>query len=215
MQLDAIVDFWKEQTCDAGRWSHPLDAQTLDTLVTSFNLDYPVSPYIGDMHNAPVVILNANAGYDAIMTPAEFPSQGAIERYLDQVRNPSSCAWTAVSPYYLSRNYGRLIQSRKAVVVNASPYRSTKISAEKANRAAIEALPSTKFHRQWLREALLPAAGKGLRLVIAHRWGLWKLSHEMRNNPGLRLDHRCRAFPDIDSLLLQEAQDFTGQGAVD
>ena len=38
----------------------------------SFNLDYPVVPYIGNIREARVVILGANAGYSRDETPLEF-----------------------------------------------------------------------------------------------------------------------------------------------
>lgn len=208
MELKTIVEFWRDQRKSGGRWFHPADVKVLDTYETSFNLDFPISPYVGDVENAPVVILNANAGYNELSTPAEFGSQTVIDEYLEQVRHPSSAAWSVLSPYYLSRNYGDMIRAREAVVVNASPYRSRKISNEPANKAAIEALPSTKFHRLWLQEALIPAVIRSDRLVIAHRWGLWKIKASQRLTSGLLFDLKCRAFPDVDASLLAETRQF-------
>lgn len=208
MQLEDIVEYWQKQTNTQGHWVHPADAAALHTLQHNFNLDYPVSPYLGDVVGAPVIILNANAGYSAYLTSAEFPSDDAIEAYLRQVREPRSSSWSHISSYYQARNYGSMIHSKTAVVINASPYRSRKISSESENQRAIEKLPSTSFHRQWLQEAVMPRTAAGTRLVIAHRWGLWKIPPNLRDIRNLLFDLKCRAFPDIDSTLLVEAQRF-------
>ena len=77
MKIDEIVGFWRgEQQANAkGQWAHRLDRKVLDGGPHTFNLDYPVSPYIGDVLTAPVVILNANARYISDLTPTEFPDE--------------------------------------------------------------------------------------------------------------------------------------------
>lgn len=65
MQIEDIVTFWRgqQQADEKWQWAHRLDREVLDTGPHSFNLDHPVSPYIGDVLTAPVIILGANAGY--------------------------------------------------------------------------------------------------------------------------------------------------------
>ena len=51
---------------------HPDDRPVFDRLKHTFNLDYPPPAFIGDIDHAPVVVLMANGGYDAKLTPTEF-----------------------------------------------------------------------------------------------------------------------------------------------
>ena len=179
MQLNEIVHFWKDQCQDqSGRWMHKEDAPYFERYPHTFNLDYPVGPYVGDILNAPILILGANAGYSVTVTPDEFPDQDAIDRYLDRIKKPDT-VWSGLSRYYYDKtNYGDLLERRRAVLVNACAYRSPKISEEKENKKLLEKLPSVKFTRQWLLRAVLPLAEKGEKLIIVKRPGLWKsLAH--------------------------------------
>jgi hypothetical protein len=176
--------FWfkaQRQTED-GHWVHPDDRSKLAESPHSFNLDFPVSPFVGDIINAPIVILGANAGYGP-GTAEEFPSQEAIQRYLHRVDQPCGADWPNVSPYYSGTNYGDLIGNGQAVLVNLCPYRSPKISAEPENRKAIRKLPSAEKARHWLLESVLPRAQKGEMLIIAKRPGLWRLPAEIYHSP--------------------------------
>lgn len=181
MEFDDIVRYWSQQTRNTeNQWIHPEDDQIFRVNTHSFNLDFPVSPYIGDILSAPVIILGANAGYDPMLTPSEFPDKEAVDAYIERVRMPSSSDWSFVSKYYHGVNYGHLLAQGKAALINASPYRSRKISEEPENKKLIRNLPSTKFNRQWLLEALIPLAESGRKLVIAKRPGLWNLPPEIR-----------------------------------
>src|SRR5712671_4999890 len=105
-----LVEFWLPQYCNQhGQWVHPADETTFSRLRHSFNLDFPVSPFVGNVLSAPVVILGANAGYRAEMTSQEFPDQRAIDTYLERVRRPETADWSVVSRYYTEVNYGSLI----------------------------------------------------------------------------------------------------------
>lgn len=57
----------------------------------------PVSPYVGDILNAPVIILGANAGYSEDKTPSEFVDQAAIDKYIMRVRNPATADWSEMA----------------------------------------------------------------------------------------------------------------------
>ena len=72
MERRSLVDLWSTQTRTACGWSHPLDTPLLAARSHSFNLDFPVSPYVGDVLHARMVILGANAGYNPVTTPVEF-----------------------------------------------------------------------------------------------------------------------------------------------
>jgi len=189
VRIYEIVTFWAEQRrTAAGEWLHPLDEPEFGSSNHSFNLDFPVSPYVGDVVSAPVIILGANAGYDPAMTPEEFSDELAIQRYVDRVRAPSTSDWSSVSRYYNDVNYGELIADGRAVLVNACPYRSPKISAEPENKLLLNRLPSTTFARRWLLESVFPLAQSGERLVVAKRPGLWNLTPDARGREGVVFD---------------------------
>jgi len=210
MHIEDIVTFWRgQQEVDAeGRWAHRLDRKVLDAGPHSFNLDYPVSPYIGDVLTAPVIILNANAGYKPDVTPTEFPDAASVSAYIARVDDPSGSDWSFVSRYYAETNYGHLIGPGKVVVVNACAYRSPKITdkTESNNRAMIKRLPSSIFMRRWLLEAVLPIAAKRERLVVINRGGQWRLGSAVIA-PGVVKDP-CPANARITDTALQAMTDF-------
>lgn len=210
MQVDEINKFWrgKQSADDNGHWAHKLDRQTFDDGPHTFNLDYPVSPYVGDVLAAPIIILNANAGYSSEMTPSEFSDDGAVDLWLARVDDPSNAEWSSVSHYYDRTNYGNLVTAKKAVVVNACAYRSPKISdkAENDNRSMIKRLPSSIFTRRWLLEAIIPLAKNGSRLVVVNRGGLWSLG-SAANSVGVVRDP-CPASRLITGTALIQMTEF-------
>ncbi len=190
MQIEDIITFWRgqQQADEQGQWAHRLDRKMLDSLPHSFNLDHPVSPYIGDVLTAPVIILGANAGYSPSLTPTEFPDADSVRAYTGRVDDPSGSDWSFVSRYYDRTNYGHLVASGSAVVVNACAYRSPKLSEEADNRAMIKCLPSAIFTRRWLLETMLPLAANGERLIVIKRGGQWKLPKTISTALGVTVD---------------------------
>lgn len=187
--LHEIVDYWGRQYRNgSGNWVHPDDEATFAGMPHTFNLDFPVSPYIGDILRAPVIILGANARYTPTRTPVEFPDQSAIDAYVSRVRKPSESDWSFVAQYYHKVNYGTLLSDGSAALINACPYRSPKISEEPENRKVLKQLPSVRFTRQWLLDAILPLAAEGERLVVAKRPGLWSLPTSARQAKGVVYD---------------------------
>jgi hypothetical protein len=213
MELQEIVTFWSRQhRNDRGQWVHPEDQAFFDSAPHTFNLDYPVSPYVGDILNAPVVILGANAGYDPLVTPVEFLDADAISAYVKRVTAPETANWSVVAPYYNGVNYGPLIGSGQAVLINACPYRSKKISAEPENKKLLERLPSTQFTRDWLLATIIPLADSGRRLVVAKRPGLWRLPQTLRTANGMVFDP-APISPQITSKPWDEIVERLGAAA--
>lgn len=213
MQIEEIVTFWRgQQAADVkGRWAHRFDREMLDAGPHSFNLDHPVSPYIGDVLNARVIILGANAGYGSDLTPTEFSNDKAVAAYIARVDDPSRADWTFVSRYYDRTNYGHLVASREAAVVNACAYRSPKLSEERDNQRMIRRLPSATFTRRWLLEAVLPMAEKGERLIVAKRGGQWKLPANFSSSRGVAVDP-APVSPQITSAPFARMMAFLGSG---
>ena len=211
MGIVDIVTYWCGQCCtDSGGWAHPDDFEALEKNPHTFNLEFPVSPYVGDILNAPVIILGANAGYREDRTPTEFPDQAAVDRYLDRVRNPATTDWSGMAPYYYGTNYGPLLLDKKAVWINACAYRSPKLSQEPQNRRLIRKLPSALFTRRWLIEAVAPLAERGDRLIVAKRYGQWNLPSELKDASGIVFDP-APVSRQITSKPWQEIQRFLGR----
>jgi hypothetical protein len=176
-----LIDHWRRLTNSV----HPLDAETFGRHRHSFNLDFPPPAYIGDLINAPVVLLEANGGYDPVVTPSEFAGPGAVERYLDLLHSPQAVDPEIVAPYYARRNYAALISSGALVLINAVAYRSRSMSREPENRRVAELLPSTGVHRAALFTDLLPRASTGDRFVVAHRTRLWEIQRGGFESPNV------------------------------
>lgn len=213
MQVSDIVEYWARFGRDeaTGRWTHPDDRAVL-ARQHSFNLDYPTCPYLGPVASAKVVILGANGGYSPTATPHEFPDTEAFERYLGRIRDPESADWSNVSPYYDRVNYGPLVYRGDAVWINASPYRSPRISAEPDNQRLVKLLPTSVFIRRWLIDAVVPLAARGERLVVVKRPGLWRLPREVRTAMGVIVDP-APISPQLTSASWKAVQDFlTGHG---
>ena len=80
IRMNSIVEFWKN--CNGP--VHPEDQNFLDGAPGVFNLSYPPPAYIGDIENAPIVLLNGNGGYNAQVT---LPNSPMRMRMLKQFRD--------------------------------------------------------------------------------------------------------------------------------
>ncbi len=196
MNIEDIVIYWKRQTrTEDGLWLHPDDREILSERNRhTFNLDFPVGPFIGNVVCSPVVVLGLNAGYHETGTAKDFDrGEVDIRGQLEQNAMPDKVDWknrkgAARSDYYRKINYGELLFDGRAVMVDACAYRSKSLSNEPKNKKIAEDLPSVKFARRWLLEAVLPLANAGRRLVVAKRWSLWNASSELRTASGVVMD---------------------------
>ena len=152
---------------------HPDDLLVLNSHQHTFNLDFPPPAFIGDVDNAPIVILMANGGYDPVRTPTEFLDEADRLAYLRWLRGESAQIPDRLSPYYTEQAVFAWIRKGIAVMVNAVAYRSPSFTSEPQNGRLAKLLPSLRMHKQWLRGEVLPAVASGRRLVIAHRSALW------------------------------------------
>jgi hypothetical protein len=167
----SIVEFWRR--CSAP--IHPEDEPILDALGnTGFVRSGPPAPYLGDVDKARVLILFANAGYRKGITEREFPTQAEIDTYFDRLHRSLAGDPRDFGDYWRGR-IPDWIAHGQACVVNACAYRSRNISNEADNQRICDLLPSVYVHRRWLMSEVLPLAKVGKRLVIVHRWGLWRL----------------------------------------
>lgn len=179
-----LADYWARLTGTV----HPDDARVFEEHPDhGFNLDYPPPAFVGDVVNAPVIILENNGGYDASRTPAEFDAPGAADEYRAALARPRPLDRTrpGVSAYYLNSNYAAWLQSGEAAVVNGVAYRSVDGKQKHVVRLA-GLLPSALFHQAWLRRILLPLVRDGSRFVIVKRWKLWNGAPEdLRDEAGV------------------------------
>ena len=169
--MSLISEYWKRLTGTV----HPEDKTLFEASPKhSFNLEFPPPAFIGDLE-APVVILMANGGYKAGVTEAEFADEEASLSFAAYLRGERKGPPPQLSQYYLRGRLGRMIGRNEAVLVNAVPYRSGRLSAEPENQVIAKHLSSRRVHRQWLFDEVLPAARNGDRLVFVHRnrwWGI-------------------------------------------
>ncbi|MEM7270837.1 MAG: hypothetical protein AAF401_16490 [Pseudomonadota bacterium] len=164
---------------------HPVDAPVFEKYHHSFNLDWPPPAYVGDVNNAPFILLMMNGGYHQQDTAAEFNEEGSVNRYIENLHNPRAVKPQYISKYYAAGNYGDFISDGRLALVNAIAYRSGKLSEEKQNQQVAELLPSTQLHRQWLFDELIPQAMSGKRFVIAHRNRFWKIRRSDFEHPNI------------------------------
>jgi hypothetical protein len=184
---------------------HPDDATAFASHPdNTFNTDFPPPAFIGDVDNAPLVILMLGGGYDKKITPTEFPSEADHAEYLDWLRGKRMDVPRNLSTYYTEHPAFRWIQEGRAVIVNAVAYRSPKISTEPQNLKLAKLLPSVNAHRQWLHEEVLPEARNGTRCIVAHRWTLWNFPP--KNARGFANVHhsKCPASPYLSNDLMAE-----------
>lgn len=165
----SIRKFWQQLELSV----HPEDAPKFASNRHTFNLDYPPPAFIGDVDNAPVVILMLNGGYDPASTPREFPTSDDMNEHRQWLRGERKEPPTRLSSYYTDQEIFELVLKGEAVIVNACAYRSGRLSGERENRRLADVLPSVKASRRWLRQEVLPAAKRGARLIAVHRWSLW------------------------------------------
>lgn len=187
---------------------HPDDMEVLRDCKHDFNLDYPPPAYVGDIVNAPVVMLLTNGGYSD-GTQSEFAKQGDEDRYLECLHDPSLMRPEGYSQYYRKQNYRDLLKKGKLAIVNVVAYRSSGFTY--ANQKIADIMSSAKRHRQWLREELLPEAKSGKCFVVAHRHRHWKLDPEKdrqhnlifpkgRRNPNMEHESRGQVDEFLASL---------------
>lgn len=197
-----IVEFWRK--CHGA--IHPDDAEILASKRHTFNLDFPPPAYLGDPRTAPIIMLNANGGYDFENTPLEFDGETLSRAYLDRLHDPIPASFINMPNYYHERNYGRLILEGELALVNAIAYRSPRLSKEPENRQIAELLPSVAVHRRWLRDIIMPEAQDGRRLIIAHRRGMWRIPKSPMAVGLIRTP--APVSPDLDNETLTYALDW-------
>lgn len=165
-----LADYWAQLDGTI----HPEDREVFRRFgPNGFNLDYPPPAFIGDVVNAPVIILNNNGGYSS-KTALEFPDAAAKDEFCDTLSYPRKLDRHARStaPYYLERNYSCWLISGEAALVNGVAYRSVDSKAPGV-KSLSKKLPSAQLHQTWLRDSLRPLVERGERFVVIHRRGLW------------------------------------------
>ena len=154
---------------------HPDDEVTFsDNSEHGFDLSFPPPAFIGDVENAPIVILDNNGGFDPSMTPNEFRTSGAADGFRRDLAGSAvldpRAPW--VSPYYCQRNFTKWLVSGEAALVNGVAYRSVS-GREKSVARLSKVLTSAIFHRRWLIETVIPSVDRGERCLIVHSWSRW------------------------------------------
>lgn len=204
--LRILAEFWSELQGSI----HPNDESEFRRFPDhGFNLEFPPPAFVGDVINAPVLILDNNGGYDAARTPREFPGAEARDEYRDMLANPRPISHKdrTVSPYYLSRNYSRWLVEGTAALVNGVAYRSVDGKAKNVERLT-RSLPSALFHQRWLHEEVLPMADRGERFVVVHRWTRWNGAAEIFRGHRNAIFSSAPVSKDLTKKEIASANDF-------
>ncbi len=175
---------------------HPEDRLVLASHYHTFDLRFPPPAFIGDIENAPVVILDANGGLAADLERTEFtkPKDDADHIEWIAVRGGRWPPPARRSGYYKKLSFHPWIVSGQAVLVNAVAYRSRRISEEECNRKVGKRLPSRQVAIQWLWDELVPDVRAGKRKAFANRWTLWGLKSRVHSDFGFS---RCPISADL------------------
>ncbi|WP_147262970.1 hypothetical protein [Roseiarcus fermentans] len=136
----SIREFWRGLDDSV----HPDDAPYFKADRHSFNLEFPPPAFIGDIDNAPVVILMLNGGYDRTLTPAEFARPDDRAEYLAWIKGERKAFPQNLSAYYTQHPEFSLVRDGSAVIVNAVAYRSEGITREPQNQKLAK-LPFSSF----------------------------------------------------------------------
>jgi hypothetical protein len=205
----SLSNYWSKLRKTPNGWIHPDDELTLLHERHSFNLDFPPPAFVGNVKSARVIILAANGGYDPVVTPSEFAGAGSSAAYVERLAHPEKADWFAVAPYYTSTNYGELLFSGVAAVVNACAYRSPKISKEPENRRVIAKLSSVRKNLEWLMNNVLPRAEAGECLIVGKRNGLWNLPAAVKYSAGYIADP-TPVSPHLSKVVLARVRNLLG-----
>lgn len=170
--------FWKQLKSAV----HPEDQAELASHPHTFDLRFPPPAFIGDVDDAPLVVLMLNGGLAADLHTAEFPTADDSKEYIEWLAGRRRETPSRLSSYYTRNRIYSWIESGQAVIVNLIAYRSPSITNEPANKKMRKVLPSALLHRRWLLNEVLPAVKAGKRMVIAHRSSLWDLDRKVHSD---------------------------------
>lgn len=135
--MSLLWDHWRKLSGSV----HPDDVATFARFPGhSFNLDFPPPAFVGNL-DAPIVLLMANGGYKPGVTESEFAEPGDVAAFLAYMRGERAALPTRLSAYYQRGAVGGLVAGGDAVIVNAVPYRSSRLSQEPINREIASLLP--------------------------------------------------------------------------
>jgi len=182
---------------------HPEDKKVFDAAPEhTFNFDFPPPAFIGAVDTAPIVVLMCNGGYKQGVTDAEFPDEKSKSEFRGYLRGEIHKLPATLAKYYVTGPFANWISDGTAVLVNAVPYRSPRLSDEPVNQNVARQLPSLKTHQ----EEVLPDAARERRFVFVHRNRWWQVAHQAAGPCVLFSDPRRaepnRLAPDQEKLDL-------------
>ncbi|MGA3400954.1 MAG: hypothetical protein ABSC95_17185 [Acetobacteraceae bacterium] len=211
MAISSLRRFWRQLSGAV----HPADAPIFDSHPGhTFNLSFPPPAFVGDIDNAPIVVLMANGGYKQGQTEAEFSDQASVDLFRSWLHGDIKNIPPRLGRYYTAGPFNKWIESGKAVIVNAVPYRSPRLSEEPFNRLVATKLPSCAASLKWLNDELLPAAMSGQRFVLVHRNGWWQVPKHFAARTIVfsdRVAESNRSSPDRDRV--DRAQQWLDMGS--
>ena len=201
-----LAEYWSMLTGTV----HPDDLAEFQKFSShDFNLDFPPPAFVGDVVNAPVIILDNNGGYNGEQTKLEFPDGEAHDEFRDLLANPRAVnrKERVISSYYLSRNYTRWLEQGVAALVNGIAYRSVDGNSKDV-KAMTKTLPSALRHQHWLRHNLYPLVESGHRFVVVHRWARWNGAHKVFEDSPYAIRSSAPISKDLTTREVEAVQEF-------
>jgi len=150
----------------------------------------------------------SNGAYKPGVTEAEFPDAISVSEYRRYISGEVAALPPRLARYYATGQVGEWIYAGKAVIVNAVPYRSPKLSKEAYNKDVSSRLVSLAAHRRWMFEEVLPEAARCRRFILVHRNGWWRIPPQF-SGPCVLFSNPARAEPNRqapDREKLDQAQ---------
>jgi hypothetical protein len=150
----------------------------------------------------------SNGGYKPGITEAEFPDDASVFEFRQWLHGHAVVPPSRLGDYYTQQAFGNWIATGQAVIVNAVPYRSPRLSRERYNQAVATQLPSLAAHRNWLMQEVLPEAAAGRRFLLIHRNKWWAVP-ALWAGPCVLFSNSARAEPNRptpDREKLDQAQ---------
>jgi hypothetical protein len=166
----SLTAFWRLMKPD--QTIHPLDRRVLERANHTFRLAEPPPAFIGDIENAPVVVLCSNGGWNEQTSREFLHEDNSPAKFVARLHTSAACNPAIVSPYYGRSNLASYIARGTVALLNLIPYRSPELGKEPRNANLANDLDSSKYAARWVKDVLMPVVKQGDRKVFLKR-NIW------------------------------------------
>jgi hypothetical protein len=209
-----LFEFWREVPGTAH--VHPLDEAIIKRMNHGFNTECLLTPYMGCLKKAPVVLLFLSAGLDG--RDKEHGESAKGQAYYQGQRNgesdlpamdehESAHLWVKKTLKQFTVDWASdwEVMRSNVAFLNISPYKSKELT----NHAVLTALPSCRAALDWAQFVLFPQAEREERVVVCLRSAAWwGLGHTSSAKSGVFVPKHTRRGhvlieerPEIDDIV--------------